>query len=124
MNQKGTNKDQNEDKQRQDGGRKMPENPVDNITEKQTDLPSGKAGITSHTEAEKNPATELEEVLASTKDKLLRLYSEFDNFKKRTTREKMEFAKIASADTVLALLPVLDDFERAIKSMSETKESA
>jgi molecular chaperone GrpE len=101
---KEINTDQNEDKKVQD----------ENLPEE----------ISSHTEAEKNPIAELEEELAVTKDKLLRLYSEFDNFKKRTTREKMEFAKIASADTVLAMLPVLDDFERAIKSMSETKESA
>src|ERR1041385_4929481 len=100
---KEINTDQNEDKKVQD----------ENLPEE-----------LSQPEAEKNPVAELEEELAATKDQLLRLYSEFDNFKKRTTREKMEFAKIASADTVLALLPVLDDFERAIKSMSETKESA
>jgi molecular chaperone GrpE len=81
-------------------------------------------GIPSHAEAEKNPASELQEELAVTKDKLLRLYSEFDNFKKRTIREKNEFAKIASAHTILALLPVLDDFERALKSIAETKPDA
>ena len=79
-------------------------------------------GISSHAEAEKNPAAELEEELAMTKDKLLRLYSEFDNYKKRTLREKIEFSKMASADIILAMLPALDDFERAIKSMSDTKQ--
>ena len=80
--------------------------------------------ISSHEEAKKNPAEQLEEELAMTKDKLLRLYSEFDNFKKRTLREKIEFSKMASADTILAMLPVLDDFERAIKSMQETNQDA
>jgi molecular chaperone GrpE len=78
--------------------------------------------IASHSEVEKNPVAGLEEELAMTKDKLLRLYSEFDNFKKRTLREKIEFSKMASAETILALLPALDDFERAIKSMTDTKQ--
>ena len=80
--------------------------------------------ISSHAEAEKNPAAEMEEELALTKDKLLRLYSEFDNYKKRTLREKIEFSKMASADVISSLLTVLDDFERAMKSMTETKQDA
>lgn len=115
MNQKDINTEQNEDKKRQDGN--TSENPTDNLMEEQPE-------ISSHTEAGKNPEAGLEEELASAKDKLLRLYSEFDNFKKRTTREKMEFAKTASANTILALLPALDDFERALKSMTETKADA
>ncbi len=47
------------------------------------------------------------------KDKHLRLYAEFENFKRRTTREKLEFMKTASQDILSALLPVLDDFDRA-----------
>lgn len=54
-------------------------------------------------------------------DKYLRLYSEFDNFKKRTAKERIEFAKSAAQDVFVALLPVIDDFERAIKS-NETLE--
>lgn len=114
MNSKDINKEQNES-QGQDGN--PTENRVENLMEEQPE-------ISSHSEAEKNPGAELQEELASTKDKLLRLYSEFDNFKKRTAREKIEFAKMAGADVILAMLSVLDDFERAIKSMSETKESA
>lgn len=56
--------------------------------------------------------------LAELKDKHLRLFSEFDNFRKRTQREKADLLKMASADLLTALLPVLDDFERANKSMS------
>ncbi len=52
-------------------------------------------------------------------DKYLRLFSEFDNFRKRTQKEKLELFKTASEDVVAALLPVLDDFERAIKSAEE-----
>ena len=52
-------------------------------------------------------------------DKYLRLFSEFDNFRKRTQKEKLELFKTASEDVMIALLPVLDDFERAMKSKEE-----
>lgn len=55
-------------------------------------------------------------------DKYLRLYSEFDNFRKRTARERIEFAKTASADIFSAILPVLDDFDRAAKAMEQASE--
>src|SRR5258705_7530810 len=109
------NTEQNEEKKMQDGN--MPGTEPENLSTEQPEIPS-------HAEAEKNPVAELEEELAATKDKLLRLYSEFDNFKKRTIREKTEFSKMANADLILAMLPVLDDFERAIKSMTETKQDA
>ncbi len=57
------------------------------------------------------------------KDKYLRLFAEFDNYKKRTIREKMEMMKNAAQDTMLALLPVLDDFDRAKKN-AESEGSA
>lgn len=49
-------------------------------------------------------------------DKYLRLYSEFDNYRKRTIKEKIEFSKTASEDVILSLLPVIDDLERALAS--------
>lgn len=55
-------------------------------------------------------------------DRFLRLYSEFDNFKKRTARERIEFVKTASADIFASLLPVLDDFDRAAKVMENATE--
>ena len=115
MNSNGINTEQNEEEKIQD------ENTSDIQPE---DLPADKVGIASHAEAEKNPVAEMEEELALTKDKLLRLYSEFDNYKKRTLREKIEFSKMASADIILDMLPVLDDFERAMKSMQETNQDA
>ncbi|MDY0078113.1 MAG: nucleotide exchange factor GrpE [Bacteroidales bacterium] len=50
-------------------------------------------------------------------DKYLRLFSEFDNFRKRTLKEKIELSKTASEEVITALLPVLDDFERAIVAL-------
>ena len=53
---------------------------------------------------------------AELKDKYVRLYAEFDNYKKRTMKEKLDFMKTASQDMMAALLPVLDDFDRAKKN--------
>ena len=53
-------------------------------------------------------------------DRYLRLYSEFDNFRKRTIKEKIELSKTASEEIILALLPVIDDLERALASPVKT----
>lgn len=57
------------------------------------------------------------------KDKYLRLYSEFENFRRRTAKEKVDFLKTANKDLILALLPVLDDFERGDKAFNKEKTS-
>jgi molecular chaperone GrpE len=62
---------------------------------------------------------QLGEKLQEVNDKYLRLYSEFDNFRKRTLKEKTELSKTASEDLILQLLPVIDDFDRALKSIRE-----
>ena len=64
---------------------------------------------TDQADTEADPTQELQEM----KDKYLRLMAEFDNYKKRTFREKLETINTASRDTMLAVLPVLDDFDRA-----------
>ncbi|CAG0908591.1 unnamed protein product, partial [Cyprideis torosa] len=56
---------------------------------------------------------ELESELAESKDKYLRLFAEFDNYKKRTMKERIDMMKTAAQDTIQSLLPVLDDFDRA-----------
>lgn len=56
-------------------------------------------------------------------DKHLRLFSEFDNFRKRTLKEKIELSKTASEEIITALLPIIDDFERAISALSQTEET-
>ena len=56
---------------------------------------------------------ELNIQVAELKDKYLRLFAEFDNYKKRTIKEKVDLMKTAAQDTMSALLPVLDDFDRA-----------
>lgn len=67
-------------------------------------------------EAMKNASTEqLAAELGEMKDKYLRLYAEFDNYRKRTMREKEMMIKTASENTISAILPSLDDFSRAMK---------
>jgi len=66
--------------------------------------------------------TEIEELnnqLSEAKDKYLRLFAEFDNFKKRNVRERMDLLKNASQDAFSALLPVIDDFDRAKNSADD-----
>lgn len=55
-------------------------------------------------------------------DKYLRLYSDFDNFRKRTAKEKIELIQSGGEDVFKSMLPVLDDFERAIKSNAEIQD--
>ena len=65
-----------------------------------------------------------EELLAEEKDRYIRLYAEFENFKKRTIREKMEFAQYANTEMMISMLAVLDDFERAIKEIAKNGSEA
>lgn len=58
--------------------------------------------------------------LAETKDKYLRLYSEFENYRRRTSKEKLEMIQTANEQLIKSLLPVLDDFERAEKALTES----
>ncbi|WP_340063754.1 nucleotide exchange factor GrpE [Ascidiimonas aurantiaca] len=61
-----------------------------------------------------NREVELQEELAKEKDKFLRLFAEFENYKKRTAKERIDLFKTANQDVLQALLPILDDFDRAL----------
>ncbi|WP_300669854.1 nucleotide exchange factor GrpE [Soonwooa sp.] len=61
-----------------------------------------------------------EELLAEEKDRYLRLYAEFENYKRRTAKEKNEFFMYANQDIMISMLAVLDDFERALKELAKT----
>lgn len=71
---------------------------------------------------EESEQERLREELAKEKDKFLRLFAEFENFKKRTSKERMELFKTAGQDVMSALLPVLDDFDRAMNELSKSKD--
>ncbi len=70
------------------------------------------------TETEGGPAVELAEM----KDKYIRLMAEFENFRRRTAKERIELSKTATQDLMGELLPVIDDMERARQSMEATKD--
>jgi molecular chaperone GrpE len=82
-------------------------------------------GITSESETGKEPVSDkkipdgkvLLEKLAEMQDKYLRLSAEFDNYRKRTLKEKMEISKYAGEELLKEILPVIDDFERALRHL-------
>ena len=85
-----------------------------------------------HTSGEMNEGTEketvenvtiapsTEELLAEEKDRYIRLFAEFENFKKRTTKERIDLFKTANQEVLQAMLPVLDDFDRAMTQISKS----
>jgi len=72
------------------------------------------------TSVKKEKSNELK--IKELQDKYLRLSAEFDNYRKRTLREKIELTKSANENILLKLLPVMDDFDRALQSMNETTD--
>ena len=73
-------------------------------------------------EAEASPEELLKQELGIANDRYLRLYAEFDNFRRRTAKEREEARKSEGKDVIVALLPVLDDFDRAIRSMKNSTD--
>jgi molecular chaperone GrpE len=65
---------------------------------------------------------QLSQDLASEKDKFLRLFAEFENYKRRTTKERIELFKTANQDVLQSMLPVLDDFDRAMVEINKSKD--
>ena len=72
---------------------------------------------------ERSPEEQLQDQLVAEKDKFMRLFAEFENYKKRTTKERIELFKTASQDVMVSMLPVLDDFERALTHIEDDKEA-
>lgn len=102
----------------------------EDIAEKNNEAPgendhkaSSKKGRKKHDKQQEELEETLEK-LATLNDKYLRLYSEFDNYRKRTIKEKGELVKTASEEVITSLLPVLDDLERAISAMESGPEDA
>lgn len=77
---------------------------------------------TEQEQEEVSAEDKLTEELAKEKDKFLRLFAEFENYKKRTSKERLELFKTASADVMQSMLPVLDDFDRAWKEIEKSED--
>lgn len=71
---------------------------------------------------EKDELSTLRAELEESKDKYIRLYSEFDNFRRRTAKERLELVKTANEDLIVNLLSVADDFDRASKAMEKQED--
>lgn len=69
-----------------------------------------------------DPVKKLKDELSESKDKYVRLYAEFDNFRRRSSKEKLEMIQSANEQLLKALLPVADDFERAEKSFKDRND--
>jgi len=100
------------------------EKPQVEATEEQTEV----AETTENQDVTAEEATEIDEVsqlkadVEEQKDKYLRIYAEFENFKKRSRREKLDLLSTAARDTLSAMLPVMDDFDRA-KNAAESDDN-
>lgn len=79
-------------------------------------------GETSDMAQEVDEIAQLREEVANEKDRYLRLFAEFENYKKRTGRERIELFKTAGQEVMVALLPVLDDFDRALAEIKKSDD--
>jgi len=105
-------------------------NSAEQKSEKDIDSKSKKNSKKKAKKKKKNIEQELEtelieakEKLAEINDKYLRLYSEFDNFRKRTIKEKSDIYKTAGEDVIISIISIVDDFERALKATEATEEN-
>jgi molecular chaperone GrpE len=73
-------------------------------------------------EVELSAEEKLQEELAAEKDKFLRLFAEFENYKRRTSKERMELFKTAGQEVIVSMLPIIDDFDRALKELSKSED--
>ena len=79
-------------------------------------------GQKGSSEEEDSENEKLKNDLEKEKDKFLRLFAEFENYKRRTSKERLELFKSANQEVVTAMLPVLDDFDRALNEINKAKD--
>lgn len=94
---------------------------LDEAIEEAENKESGKAEGASEGE-ETSEKEQLKADLEKEKDKFLRLFAEFENYKRRTSKERVEMFKTASQDVIVSMLPVLDDFDRALNEINKAKD--
>jgi len=87
-------------------------------------LTAEKKTVQEETVEEISPLEALQAELDKEKDKSLRLFAEFENFRKRTSKERVELFSTASEGVISALLPILDDFDRALSEIEKLEDAA
>ncbi|MEQ7802333.1 nucleotide exchange factor GrpE [Pedobacter sp. ASV1-7] len=93
-------------------------------TEETNTEASGQNEEATETVPELSAEEKLQQENAALNDKYLRLFAEFDNYKRRTHKERLELLQTAGKDVIISLLPVLDDFDRANKAMESATDIA
>ncbi|MFD1163222.1 MULTISPECIES: nucleotide exchange factor GrpE [Hwangdonia] len=94
-----------------------------NIESEQTENVHTETVDVEETIEEQTVEEKLQDEIKQEKDKFLRLFAEFENYKRRTSKERIDLFSTASEDVMLSLLPILDDFERALTHIEEDKEA-
>jgi len=113
-----TKKSQKTDKQKKEKVDKIVDEPLEEQVESDGDATDEQEEVAE----EKSPEELLEEKVAELQDRYLRLTAEYDNYRKRTLREKMELQENAREDIFVNILPVVDDMERAMESIRQAKD--
>lgn len=93
----------------------------ENIKEEEINNTESEAQVEENQEVVEEVLTP-EELIQAEKDKYLRLFAEFENYKKRTTRERIELFKTAGQDLMTSLLPIMDDFDRGLAEIKKAKD--
>lgn len=118
MSKKKTDKTKNHENQVDDNSVKdKVEDAIDQAIEDVEENTENKQGDDEFSETDK-----LKEEVQKEKDKFLRLFAEFENYKRRTSKERLELFKTANQEVMSAMLPVLDDFDRALNEIQKTED--
>ncbi|PWS28402.1 nucleotide exchange factor GrpE [Pedobacter yonginense] len=100
------------------------ENTSENTTPENVENTDASANNETEQVSELSVEDKLKEEVQQLNDKYLRLYAEFDNYKRRTQKERVELLQTAGKDVIVSLLTVLDDFDRALKAMETATDIA
>jgi len=106
----------------QEQGNQQTTSTESNVTDSNTQTPQGDAQQADASQANDDKVVELTTQLEEMKDKYLRLTAEFDNYRKRTLKEKADLIKFASEEVLKDLLPVIDDLDRALKAIETAND--
>ncbi len=94
------------------------------MNEEEANMSSENLAGEQFTKGEESAIEKLQSELTEQKDKYIRLYSDFENSRRRFAKDKLDFVKNANEEIIVALLPVVDDFERALTSLEKTNDSS
>lgn len=107
---------------KRDNSEEINEIPEEQLTEEMHNERDLDSDLNEEQEEVKSIEEQLQKDLEKEKEKFLRLFAEFENYKKRTTKERMDLFKTAGQEVMVALLPVVDDFDRALKEISKSSD--